>query len=396
METQSLFPKAVGDIQSWVLYERPEGDLYCIGSLERDKYISVPVGKVPLVMNFVALLDGSHSLEMAAADLERTCGQKTDVAQLYQLLSSANLIESPAPSQVFQGEFRRFSFDLLTLHTGRFFALLQPIAKSTLQSLFLFTFFFIFLGAASANGQFMSNQNIFMVGESFLAGYLVLALGGLVSVLCHELAHAFVASAYGAVTRTIRVALYLGFIPYFYTEITGMYTLKPDKRIRIWLAGSYINLFLGCLGLLVCRWWGPVMPQEASQIIIKLSLANFFTIIGNLSPLMPTDGYFVVSTLLKKVNIRTNAFFEFLKWIRGEKHQLRSWVLIYFLLSGIIILAMLGVQLRWLAGMMTELFTGKLNAGFFQTQFYFLIFIGLALLRLVGIFLSKRMKTHIS
>jgi len=393
-ETHSLFPKAVSDIRAWVLYEKPEEDLYCIGSLERDKYISVPASKVPLVLNFVAMLDGNRSLETIGTDLERKYGQKADLLQLYQLLSSANLIESPVPAQIFQGEFRRFSFDLLVLNTRRFFEAAQPAAKRSIKPLFFFTLIIFLLGVFSVNGQFLSSQNIFMVGQSFLLGYIVLALGSLFSLLCHELAHAFVASAHGAVTRTIRVALYMGFIPYFYTEIAGMYTLKPPQRIRIWLAGSYANLILGCLGLVVFRWWGPLLPQEASQIIIKLSLANFFTIVGNLSPLMPTDGYFIVSTLLKQVNIRTNALFEFLKWVRGEKHQLRSWILIYFLLTGVIILAMLGMQVRWLAGIFNELFTGQLSAASFQPQLYFLIFIGLALIRAAGMFFSKRMKSR--
>jgi len=393
-ETHSLFPKAVSDIQAWVLYERADEDLYCIGSLERDKYIAVPASKVPLVLNFVAMLDGNHSLEMASTELERVYGQKADLLQLYRLLTSANLIESPAPAQIFQGEFRRFSLDLLILNARHFFEAVQPVAKRSVKPLFFLALIIIFLGMFSVNNRLLAHQGIFMVRQSFLLGYIVLALGSVFSLLCHELAHAFVASAHGAVTRTIRVALYMGFIPYFYTEIAGIYTLKPAQRIHIWLAGSYANLFLGCLGLLVFHWLGSVLPQEANQIIIKLILANFFTIVGNLSPLMPTDGYFIVSTLLKQVNIRTNALFEFLKWARGEKNQLRSWILIYFLLTSVIILAMLGMQIRWLVGVFNELYTGHPSTTSFQTQLYFLIFIGLALLRVVGVFFSKRIKSR--
>jgi putative peptide zinc metalloprotease protein len=394
MENQPLTPTAVNDIQAWVLYEKPEGDLCCVGSLERDKYIAVPASKVPLILNCVGLLDGNHTLEMVEANLEKNYGQKADVFQLYQLLSGANLIELPAPVQVFQGEFRRFSVDLIIFNTRHFFERLQPGAKRSLKPLFLFGLFVIVLGIISLNSQVISIQNIFLVGDSFLMGYFVLALGSFFSIFCHELAHAFVAAAYGATARTIRVALYMGFIPYFYTEIAGLYTLKPAQRINIWLAGSYANLFLGCLGMLIYRWMGPAaMPPEVGQILTKFSLANLFIILSNLSPLMPTDGYFIVSTLLKKINIRTNALFEFLKWVRGEKNQLRGWILVYFLLTGTLILVMFGVQFRWIAGILNELFAGQLSTKSLQAQIFFIVFIALALLRVVGVFFFKYFKT---
>jgi len=394
MEPQSFSPKAVDDIQAWVLYERLGEDLYCVGSLERDKYIAVPANKVPLVMNFVTMLDGNHPLETIGAKLEAAYGQKTDVIHLYELFSSANLIETPKPAKIFQGEFRRFSVDLFSLNTRRFFKALRSPAMRSLKPLFFLSLAVIILGSFSLNPQFISNQNIFMVGESFLLGYVVLAVGSLFSILCHELAHAYVAAAYGAVARKVRMALYMGFIPYFYTEIAGIYTLKPALRIRIWLAGSYVNLLLGSLGLLAYRWLGPGMPLEVVQIITKFSLANFFMILGNLSPLMPTDGYFIISTLLKQANIRTNALFEFLKWVRGEKHRLRGWVFGYFMLTSTIILAWLGMQLYWLIGIADEILKGHLGIATFQTQIYFLIFIGVALARLLGMLFVKWVKLH--
>lgn len=375
-----------------MLYERADEDLYCVGNLERDKYIAVPAGKLPLVLNFVQLLDGTRSLESIATTLEQEYGQKTDVVQLYQLLSHANLIEDPAPESVFQGEFRRFSFDLLTLNTRRFFEKLQPFARQTNRALWAVGLVVVLLGIASLDAQFLSSQNVFLVGDSFLIGYAVLAAGSLLSILCHELAHAFVASAYGATARSIRMALYMGFIPYFYTEIAGIYPLKPAQRIRIWLAGSYLNLLLGCAGILLYRWAGPFLTLEARQILTKFSLANFFTILGNLSPLMPTDGYFIVSTLLKRVNIRTNALFEFLKWLRREQNRLRGWILVYFLLTSSIIVGWLLMQLYWVAGIAVELLGGRWNLAALQPQFYFLIFVGVVLVRLLGVIFLKLLK----
>lgn len=393
MESAAPLPKAVPDIRAWTLYEKPEGNLYCVGSLERDKYIAVPADRLLMVLDFAALLDGTRTLVAAASAVEEKFGQKVDAEHLFRLLSSANLIEIPAPPQIFQGEFRRLSIDLLTWDVRHFFERFGHAAQKLSQPLLGFSVVVVLLGLLSLDERFFSSQNIYKVGDSFLLGYLALALGSIFSLLCHELAHALVAAANGATTRTIRVALYLGFIPYFYTEIAGMYTLTPARRIYIWLAGGVANLVLAGLGLIAYRWLGGALTPAASQVLTKFCLANFFTIIGNLSPLMPTDGYFILSTLLKKVNIRTNAFTEFTKWLRREKHSLRGGILVYFLLTGSVILFSLGMQFHWLAGILDELIAGRLGLASFQSQIYLFIFFGVAVLRLLVVFLvGKRRK----
>lgn len=382
-QLEPLCPRAVEDVQAWILYSKPGGDLYCVGSLEQDRFISVPEGKLPLVLDVIHLFDGAHSLEWIKAYCRRELGQDIDAMHLYQLLSNADLIASPTPQHVFKGEFRRYSIDLVDLPTRRFFEWLQPIARCLLSPLLLLSILVILGGMLTFNTSFLAAEKVYQIQGSFLAGYLVLMLAGLASLAIHELAHAFVGAACGVATRHIKLALYMGFVPYLYTEVAGLYTLPPGKRIRVWAAGCYVNLCLGCIGLIVYRLAGPSLPLVVTQVIHKMTLANFLMIAGNLSPLMPTDGYFIISTLIKRVNIRTNAFDEFLKWLRGKENRLRGGLLVYFLATLAILAGTLIFQIRWFIGILEELVMSRYDMQIFQ-GYLLLLFAILLLLRLIG------------
>jgi putative peptide zinc metalloprotease protein len=383
---RSLCPRAVADLRAWTLYHKPGGDVYCLGSLEQDKFIAVPESKVRLVLEVSALFDGNHSLQWIQDHYQREYRRKIDVPHLYRLLASANLIADPKPTHVFQGEFRRFSIDLIDMNTRAFFERLQPYAQRLFKPLTAFTLALIVLGILSFRPAFLSTDNLYLVQDSFIAGYVVLSLSGAVSLLVHEFAHAFVGSAHGVIARHIKIALYMGYLPYFYTEIAGLYTLQPRDRIKVWAAGSYSNICLGCAGLVAYGALASHLPPLAGQIIIKIALANFFRILGDLSPLMPTDGYFILSTLLKQVNIRTDAFQEFFKWMRGKENKLRGITLLYFLATSLIIGSGFIIQVRWFVGILYELLRGALGAQALESHLYFLV---LALLVLVRIVLSR-------
>jgi putative peptide zinc metalloprotease protein len=329
------------------LYQKPDEDLYCVGDLERDRFIAVPESKADIVLDVAAHFDGEHSLAWIQEHYREEHAQAIDVGRLYHLLSQADLIVEPVPENVFQGEFRRFSIDLLDIPTRDFFRNLQPLAKKLYTPLLLFTLLVMLAGLLSFRPALLTDQAVYQVGASFALGYVVLSLASLLSLGIHECAHAVVAAARGAVTRHVRIALYMGFVPYIYTEIAGIYTLPPADRLRIWSAGCYANALVGSLGLLGYRLSAPHIPLIAGQVILKIALANFLMILGNLSPLLPTDGYFILSTLLKKVNIRTNAFQEFFKWLKGKQNKLRGFTLLYLIASSLALLQLFAVQVQW-------------------------------------------------
>ncbi len=356
----ALRPRAAPGLQAWLLYRRSDEDLYCIGDLERDRFIAVPDSKVALVLDVAAHFDGKHSLAWIEEHYREEHAQEIDVARLYHVLARADLITDPVSAEVFRGEFRRFSIDLLEIHTRDFFRNLQPLAEKLYTPLLLFTLLAMLAGLGSFQPALLTNRAVYQVGESFALGYVVLSLASLLSLGLHECAHAVIAAARGAVTRHVKIALYMGLIPYVYTEIAGLYTLPPADRLRIWSAGCYANALVGALGLVGYRLIAPHVSLIAGQVVLKIALANFLMILGNLSPLLPTDGYFIVSTLLKKVNIRTNAFQEFFRWIKGRRNNLKGFTLLYFIASSLALLQIFALQVRWFIYIYGELRTRQL------------------------------------
>lgn len=354
----TLCPRAVPDIKAWLLFEKKEGNLWAIGSVEQDKFVSVPEAKVAHISEIVASFDGQHSIDAIQSNYAEKYHQQIDVARIYHLFSVANLIADPKPLHIFQGEFKRFSVDVLGINIRSSFEKLQPTIRKFFRPLVLVTLLLIVAGIAITRFDQITPADIFTVRDSFLLGYIVLSLSGPFLTLAHELSHAIAASYYGASPRHIKVALYFG-LPVFYTDIAGIYTLKPNDRIKIWLAGSYSNLVIGCVMLILHRLLSPVFQPEVGQIIIKIALGTLLSIIGNFSPLTPTDGYFILSTLMKRANIRTRAFQEFFKLLRGQNNKLRGLLLIYFLTSGAVIGGALVLQLWWLLGMLKEIFSGS-------------------------------------
>lgn len=84
-------------------------------------------------------------------------------------------------------------------------------------------------------------------------------------------------------------------------------------------------------------------------------VANLMIIIFNLSPLMVTDSYFILSTLFKTPNVRTNAFQEFKKWVRREEHHFRGFLIIYFAFSLAMIVYCIDLLFRWLARVVMQI-----------------------------------------
>ena len=138
---------------------------------------------------------------------------------------------------------------------------------------------------------------------------------GLLSIVLHELSHCFVASRWGILTGTLRIQLYLGTIPIVGLKLAGLYTLPPRGRLAVWSAGVFTNLSITAAALLAIR---TVAPGSAA---LGLTAAiNWLLAVFNLMPLLPTDGYFMLCTLVKDSNVRVRAW----SWVRRPFHHDRQ------------------------------------------------------------------------
>ena len=113
-----------------------------------------------------------------------------------------------------------------------------------------------------------------------------------VSVLLHELGHAFAAKAFG---RTPRIQLY-GMMGLTSWSEEGP-RLSPLKMILISLAGPFAGFLLGGVVLAGYLLFSTAADRQASQVFQFMLFVNFGWGILNLLPLLPLDGGNVMKSI---------------------------------------------------------------------------------------------------
>jgi len=120
-----------------------------------------------------------------------------------------------------------------------------------------------------------------------MAGWIVLLL---VSILVHELGHAFAMRAYG---RSPRIELWgLGGLTHW-GEGPGV---SHAKNIVVSLAGPFAGIVLGVLVFVVARAVPPPTHSLASEMVRQALWINIGWGIANLAPILPLDGGHVLES----------------------------------------------------------------------------------------------------
>jgi putative peptide zinc metalloprotease protein len=132
----------------------------------------------------------------------------------------------------------------------------------------------------------------------------------------HEFGHAYMSKIYGVTVPTMGVA-FLVFWPVLYTDTTQSWSLPSHQRMRIALAGMWVETYLTIFAALI---WCNVHNTTIQMICYVTVAINWVsTLLINVSPFMRFDGYYVLSDLLKMPNLQ-NRSFALARW------QIRNWL----------------------------------------------------------------------
>jgi putative peptide zinc metalloprotease protein len=147
-------------------------------------------------------------------------------------------------------------------------------------------------------------------------GTIVLAWCVSIVVICiHELGHAYTCKYFGGQVNEMGfMLLYLE--PAFYCNVNDAWTF-PELRARLWVtaAGSWIQFVLAGLAAIV--WWVAAPDSLVSELaFITMLVGGITTILSNMNPLIPLDGYFALSDWLEIPNLRQRAFGHLGWWIK--------------------------------------------------------------------------------
>ena len=253
--------------------------------------------------------------------LERTLGQRATL-QVERLREERRKRQRV---RLFRGELlrMRWSFGdpdaLLERWLPRLRWMFTPAFVAS--SVALFVVYLIILGVrwdgfATAFWASFAPQNI------TLGNLVLLWIAAAVTLLVHELAHGLTCKYFGGEVRELGFML-LYFQPAFYCNVSDAWSF-PERRARLWVtaAGSWIDVVMASVATLV---WISVAPGTlvATFSVAMMLMAGVTTMLTNMNPLLPLDGYFALSDWLEIPNLRHRAFAHFTWWLKRHVFGLK-------------------------------------------------------------------------
>jgi putative peptide zinc metalloprotease protein len=149
-----------------------------------------------------------------------------------------------------------------------------------------------------------------------LQGLFFSMIAFVICKFCHELGHAYMCKQYGIPVPTLGVA-FLVFWPVLYTDTTLSWSLTSEKRLRIALAGMWIETYVTIIAALL--WCNTYNPTIQAICYVTITINWMGSVLINVSPFMRFDGYYVLSDLIKMPNLQPRAF-ALTRW------QVRRWL----------------------------------------------------------------------
>ena len=283
----------------------------------------------PVEIRVMQTLDGEHTPAEAAEAL-RTDGVNVSAATVEKFaakLSGMGLCERTLGERsvllmerlraerrrrlrtgIFQGDMLRLRWSvgdpdkLLDLWLPR----LRFFFSRTFLAISVVLFALYFLVIAVKWGEFSQAIADVYTLKMGLADYVILWLTGTVIIVFHELGHGFTCKYFGGRVHEIG-AMLIYFEPAFFCNVNDAWTF-PDRSARLWVtaAGSWIQFAIA--GAAAVVWWAATPGTVVSDIAFAAVLiGGIITVLLNINPLIPLDGYYALSDYLEVPNLRQRA-----------------------------------------------------------------------------------------
>src|SRR3954452_5641274 len=289
----------------------------------------------PVEIQVMQALDGQHT-PAAAADLLRANGVPVSAAAVEKFaakLTGMGLCQRTLAEQsvllmerlraerrrrlsprVFQGDLLRIRWsvgdpdELL----NRWLPRLRFCFSRTFLGLSVALFLVYFLIVGIRWSEFSSALSDLYTLRVGLGDLVVLWVTGTVIIAIHELGHGFTCKYFGGEVHEIG-AMLIYFEPAFFCNVNDAWTF-PELRARLWVtaAGSWAQMVVASVAAVV--WWAAAPDTLLSTIALSAVLMGGITsVLMNLNPLVPLDGYYALSDWLEAPNVRQRAMAH-LKW----------------------------------------------------------------------------------
>jgi putative peptide zinc metalloprotease protein len=146
---------------------------------------------------------------------------------------------------------------------------------------------------------------------------LLVIPGFVTAIFLHECGHAFTVKAFDREVNRAGVGWYW-FGPVAFVDTSDMWLASRRQRILVSLAGPYTDMIVaGAVSLVALA----ISNTTVSALLWSFALPSYLTVLANLNPMLEYDGYYVLSDLLDRPNLRAEA----LGWVRSTfPHFLRD------------------------------------------------------------------------
>lgn len=269
--------------------------------------------------HFLALLDGSRSIEQALHETRQTQSsnlQQQDIILLMANLKSAGLLEDDTAQQAGNGKprpksganrwqnpfaikFPLFDPDRRLQQTAHWFRpLFSPFAL-----IFWIALVVAGLATAALNWQGLAEHSAarFADPQNLLWYWLLYPLvKGL-----HELGHAYATRLWGGAVREMGIMLLVLFpVPYVDSSAAHRFGSK-NRRMVVCAAGIMVEVLLAAVALLVWANTDPGLVRDLAFDIVVIGGVS--TLLFNANPLLRFDGYYLLSELIEIPNLGTRS-----------------------------------------------------------------------------------------
>jgi hypothetical protein len=159
--------------------------------------------------------------------------------------------------------------------------------------------------ASSFAAIFPSKENFEIMGSTVVGFFFYYFVVLAPITAAHEISHGIALRHYGGTPGELGTGLYF-FGPMFYVETTDSWTLNRYQRIMISASGFLVELTIAS-GIMIVQYLFQ-FPPFASHVLTMAVFYVFYGVLINLSPLLETDGYFILSDSLKIPDLRAKSF----------------------------------------------------------------------------------------
>lgn len=328
-----LKPVIVNDIRCSVMYSyKNKEDIYCIGSESRDKYFIAKENESVIYMDIINMMTGEYSLEEIKQYFKEI--PEAIVDNVYNVCLRCNFITNDHMTQQKEfSELRAVYKDVAVFDISKMNNVCKKISSVFYIMLISLMVLCIAASLIKIGTVFMSIPWKSVTGD--IRTLLFCTVITTVSLIIHEFSHAVIGSKIGLNIKEAHLAVFSFMSLACYISLPGIYFLKPIKRIFIWGAGMFSNLFLVAVSLLSFESAGELGKLFYTAVMI----ANISIILSAIIPFYISDGYFILATICKAPNLRKNIYSNLKNLIKGKEIKFGSVIYIFYFITTILFTA---------------------------------------------------------